>query len=220
MLREGVQSVSVATTASVFEQAVLELRQRAGEFRFLSRLLAAPPDKWLLADAETVGLLEAGWELRIDAIQVEFSRLFSVPGPDAIAVHQSTYTDVLRIKPAEAGTLVCGALFAGGEYPGYLGGPSCQEARRCYAASGFEPPAQEMPDHIAVQLDFLAYLFLAEAQAIAEQRWHDASAWRDRREQFRAQFLGRWLDSFAREVAANLLSEFYRRVGQRLRELV
>jgi TorA maturation chaperone TorD len=180
-----------------------DLQELAGQYRFLSRLLAAPPDAALLADAEAVGLLEAGWESRLEAIQVEFTRLFAAPGPNAIPVHQSVYTDVLRIEPAEAGSLICGASFSGGEYPGYLGGETCAELRRCYAAAGFEPPATEMPDHIAVELDFLAHLLLTDPDS--------ASAWQPR-------FLGRWAKSFAAKVAANPVSEFYRRVGRRLDE--
>lgn len=191
-----------------------QLRERAGKCRFLSRLLAAPPDAPLLADAETLGLLEAGWESRIEEIQVEFTRLFSAPGPDAIRVHQSAYTDTLRIEPAEAGSLICGASFSGGEYPGYLGGQSCAELRRYYAAAGFESPPTEMPDHIAVELNFLAHLLLAEAGDP-----DNAQFWSEQREQFRAQFLDRWLPAFAEKVAANRVSELYRRVAQPLREM-
>jgi TorA maturation chaperone TorD len=190
MLRQNLQSLTGT-----------ELAERAGACRLLARLFAAPPDAVLLADAETLGLLDPGWESRLEAIQVEFTRLFAAPGPDVIPVHQSVYTDVLRIEPAEAGSLICGASFSGGEYPGYLGGESCAALRRSYAAAGFEPPATEMPDHIAVELEFLAHLLLTDPD--------NAAAWQQR-------FLSRWADSFAAKVAANPVSEFYRRVGETL----
>lgn len=176
----------------------------AGRYRFLSRLLAAPPDAELLADAETLGLIDAGWEDRLEQIQVEFTRLFSAPGPDAIPVHQSVYTDVLRIEPAEPATQSCGAAFSGGEFAGYLGGPCCAELRRCYAAAGYRPRPDEMPDHIAVELDFMAHLLLASAEAA---------------EDFRARFLDRWVEVFVQRVRANTVSDFYRRVVGELLDL-
>ncbi|MBI2441413.1 MAG: molecular chaperone TorD family protein [Lentisphaerae bacterium] len=181
-------------------------------------MLAAPSDRVLLADAAALGLLDAGWETRIEDLQVEYTRLFAAPGLDAIPVHQSVYTDVLRIEPAAAEALDDGIKFSGGEFHGYLGGESCGELRRWYAAYGFEPPATEMPDHIAVELDFLAHLLDAQAAAMETGAADQAGAWGALAREFFERFPQRWLDAFAGKVAANAVSVFYGRVGAYLQD--
>jgi len=210
-----------AATASRREGSALKLREKAGELRLLSRLLAAPPDAAALADAQTVGLLDAGWQPRLEQIQVEYTRLFSAPGPEAIAAHQSVYTDTLEMEPSPADPTGCGMSFPGGAFQGYLGGKSCAEAARWYREAGFRPSEEfyQMADHISVQLDFLAYLYGAEARALDGDDAEEARAWRGIRDDFRAAFLGRWLEAFAQKAAANEVSDFYARLGRRLSEL-
>jgi TorA maturation chaperone TorD len=208
--------VTAALEASTREERVLELRERGGELRFLSRLLAAPPDAEALADAEVAGLVEAGW--RLEDIQVEYTRLLSCPGPAFVPAHQSVYTDTLRVEAPQPDASGCGMSFPGGAFQGYLGGPSCAEASHWYAVAGFEPSARHphMADHVSLQLAFVAELHLAEARAVEESRQGEARSSREIREGFEARLLGQWLARFAGRLAGNGVSEIYRRIGRRL----
>ena len=207
--------------ASTPQGGVEDLLERCGEFRFLSRLLASPPDTAALADAEAVGLIDPGWRPRVEEIQVEFSRLFSTPGVEAISPHQSVYTDVLRVEPHAAETADCGSSFVGGEFRGFLGGESCTAARRWYEAAGFRPADQSpaMADHVSNELDFVAHLYAAEAAVLQSGEATDARAFRRLRVEFCRQFLSRWFETFGKKVAVNDVSIFYRRIGRRLVEL-
>lgn len=206
------------THSTVLRQEGLarKTQEQGGQLHLLSRLLASPPDAIVLQDAEAVGLIDAGWRRGLEAVQIEFSRLFSVPGPDAIAAHQSIYTDVLELEPSGPDTFGCGRAFAGGQFQGYLGGKSCSEAGRWYVLAGFEPrdPSLAMADHISTQLDFLGYLFLAESRACETGDREDMQSFQELRGQFHAQFLGKWIERFGEKLAANGVSELYRRLGR------
>jgi len=209
-----------AETPSLRER-IDQLLERSGEYRFLAELLASPPDASTLEDAEALGLVDAGWRQRLEEIEVEFSRLFSVPGPEAVLPHQSVYTDVLRVEASAPDASGCFQTFSGGEYRGYVGGESCGEARRWYAAVGFRPwdPSPGMADHVSSQLAFVAHLYAAEASALESGAAADAAALRALRENFCRRFLDRWLGLFGRRVMVDRVSSLYRRVGRRLVEI-
>src|SRR3989338_7174210 len=98
-------------------KGVSGMKERAGEYLLLSRLLAAPPDTKTLQDVKTLGWIET--EPDLETLHIEFTRLFSIPGPDAIATHQSIYTDVLQ-----------GDFSTG--LKGYLGGKSSSQVKHWY----------------------------------------------------------------------------------------
>jgi len=185
-------------------------------FRLLSRLFAGFPDAALLEDVRTLGWIEPGEAPDLEDLQVEFARLFSAPGPDAVAAHQSIYTDTLRVEASAPDKLDCGLVFQGGEFRGYLCGESCSQVKRCYEAARFEPenPAPAMADHASTQLDFLAHLHLAEARALAGGEIDEAKAFREVRDEFYERFLGRWIGAFGEKLASTTVSKFYARLGR------
>jgi len=208
------------TTTSIGcrEESVQELQERGGKFRLFSMLLATPPDAALLEDVRTLGWVESAEVSSLDDLQVEFTRLLSAPGPDAVAAHQSIYTDTLRIEASGADALGCGMTFPGGEFQGHLGGESCAQVKRCYDAVLFTPQDQApaMADHMSTQLGFFAHLYLAEARARTGGEIDDARAFRELRDEFFARFLGRWIGAFGEKLSSNLVSKFYRQVGIQL----
>jgi TorA maturation chaperone TorD len=74
----------------------------------------------------------------------------------------------------------------------------------------------ELPDHIAVELDFLSYLCGQEADASDPER---AAAWRLRQETFLSDHLLRWLPAFERALAAVMPDGFYREAARAAREV-
>ena len=198
------------------EESVLELRERSGKYSFLSRLLAVPPNTAVLEDIQLLEWMGQDWKPDLETLQVEFTRLFSVPGQEAIAAHQSVYTDVLRIESSGTDSLGCGMSFEGGEFRGYLGGESCAQLTHWYASSAFQPlnSSSVMADHIATELAFFAHLYLAEARACEAGEVEEAGAFQELHKEFYTQFLGRWVKTFGEKLAANTASEFYRRIGR------
>jgi hypothetical protein len=57
----------------------------------------------------------------------------------------------------------------------------------CYAAFGFATRAEEPDDHLAVECDFVAYLFLKEAFALARGQQEAAAVTRELRDRFVAE---------------------------------
>ena len=178
----------------------MDLVEEAGYLLLVSRLLAAPPDAETAHDAITVGLLES---MPLEDLQVEYTRLFSAPGSDAVPVFQSIYTDLLQMEAADPakGCGGCGTAFPGGEFRGHLGGISTTELQRWYADSGFQPPVNEMADHISVELSFLAHLMYCEARA--SDAGEDTAPWSGLSKAFYARFLDRWLGEFTQRLTQN-----------------
>ena len=80
-----------------------------------------------------------------------------------------------------------------------------------YRAFGFDiaNDAQEMPDHISAELEFLAMLCAKEAYAL-EHAWQEqAEVCRAARREFLAEHLNRWLPAFAERIHAKARAPFY-----------
>jgi TorA maturation chaperone TorD len=114
------------------------------------------------------------------ALAVEHARLFTGPGRPAVPCYATQY------------------LEPGDDRPARLNGAAAAYAAAAYAAAGVAAvDAQpELPDHIAVELEFLFHLCRSEEAAWERDARDDALA------------LRRSLDAFLREHAARFSSEF------------
>ncbi len=112
-------------------------------------------------------------------LQEDFSRLFVV-GRDGCAPNESHQ---LALDPAEVAALTA-AL------------------EREYADEGVtvHPAAGELPDHAAVEMEFMAFLCHRERVAWRDRREAEGRRLLLRQRQFLGQHLGRWLARFARQV--------------------
>ena len=85
-----------------------------------------------------------------------------------------------------------------------------------YRAFGFEVAerAKELPDHVAVELEFLALLCAKEAYAI-ENDWHEQTEiCAQARHDFIAQHLGLWLNQFGERAQKQARLGFYSALAQ------
>ena len=94
-------------------------------------------------------------------------------------------------------------------------GESTMEALEFYREGGFDISAdfREVPDHVAVELEFLYLLIYRENEAL---RNADAGALRAKaalRKRFLTKHLGRWIGPFTAAVIAGAQSNFYRRLA-------
>lgn len=80
-----------------------------------------------------------------------------------------------------------------------------------YAAFGFEvsPRIKELPDHVGMELEFMAVLWAKEAYA-QEMGWQERAAiCQEARGKFLQQHLGRWFPTFSEKVRTSARLTFY-----------
>lgn len=135
---------------------------------------------------------------------VEYARLFAVPGEQAVRPYESVYCDMLTIDSSTA----CSAYFESepqiGGLAGFLHGPSASAVREAYRQAGFEldPTIHELPDHLAIELEFMGRLL---ERGDVEQA-----------ETFFTEHLGRWVFRCLEEIKQKTHSGFYRAVTDTL----
>ncbi len=116
----------------------------------------------------------------LEALAVEHARLFTGPGHPAVGCYATQYLEPREDRPAR------------------LSGAAAAYAAAAYEAAGVAPvdAQRELPDHVAVELEFLFHLCRSEE-----------AAW-DRDDSDDALHLRRSLDAFLREHAARFFGEF------------
>lgn len=111
-----------------------------------------------------------------ERLLVLYSRLFLVPGEP----HPSLNT--------------------GGYLDGALAGGSVTALETCYRRCGLEPGAdiRDLPDHLSIQLEFLAWLLAAESRS--EQTGAEGPPIRS--DEFLARFVAGWIEPFRTDLEA------------------
>ncbi len=174
----------------------LSTDERAGLYNILSQCYFAP-DESLLRNLKNSGflgqhLLKSLGENIIEKdglriLSLDFSRLFLGPFKPLALPYGSVYLD------NRAGLM----------------GDSTVKVNKFYQGEGLEASLREVPDHIAMELEFMYYLVVKEACA----RHRGNNEWVDyRRKQFffLSAYLGSWVPEFAACVKKNARTEFYR----------
>jgi TorA maturation chaperone TorD len=168
-------SSTLATTAGAVAPDADALVHRADLMLCLAQAFLPPPAEWSVCDwgqPLVEDLSELGQELTLDvssvstavaeaycrwvedaraqtgsadAWLVEYARLFLVP-PVPVALNTSAYLE------------------------GALAGSSTQMIASCYGVAGFEPSGRlhDLPDHVAMQLEFLGKLYERAARGDAD----------------------------------------------------
>jgi len=174
----------------------------------LAELTVAAPD--LRAAAERVwGWLVPGWTAVLDRLE-----LLTHEAAEDLRVEYTT----LFLAGARGRSCPPYKSFHIGAGPSEAGAAAAA-VEAVYAAAGVAVGGAaegELPDHIAVELDFLSYLCGQEADASDPER---AAAWRRRQEAFLSEHLLRWLPAFERALAAVMPDGFYREAARAAREV-
>lgn len=204
-----------STSAAAFATA------RANIYRFLaSTFLTAPTDAVLVrvrAAAFRAALAEwtdgSGWDdiasAPEDELAVEYHHLFVVPGNRYVPPFESVYTDSVDIlySPHE----ISGA----GDMPTRVGallwGPSTIAVERAYAAAGFQVDGAVgvPPDHLGIELQFLARLCDAQAQAWETEDEPEARRFERLEREFLQAHLLRWISHWRTRLEAVSAHSFY-----------
>ncbi len=184
-------------------------RERSGLYGFLAEVFRAEPTPALLRRIKDDGFLEtltaAGAHLDGEFLQrpedelledlaVEYTRLFLGPGK-----HVQPYA---AIYLGGAGASLCG--------------PATVWARDFMERAGFTltPEHHGLPDHVSVELEFMAGMAEREARAIEDSDLEAAAQCRWIQKEFLQDHLGRWLPEFCGRAAEHAELSFYRELAR------
>ncbi|MCP4539764.1 MAG: molecular chaperone TorD family protein [Chloroflexi bacterium] len=117
-------------------------------------------------------------------LEIEYNRLFVGPGRPQVAPYESVYRD-----------------------PRGLMGTTMQTVAQRYAQAGLgiSSDRHDLPDHVATELGFMAYLAMQEA----ESNKSEAKTWAEQEHAFLRDHLGTWLPHFCQQVQESSRHPFY-----------
>ncbi len=197
------------TAAPVIEASAGTAKERSGLYGFLAEVFRAAPTPELLRRIKDNGFLAtltaAGAHLGGEFLQrpedelledlaVEYTRLFLGPGK-----HVQPYA---AIYLGGAGASLCG--------------PATVWARDFMERAGFTltPEHHGLPDHVAVELEFMAGMAEREARAMEGADREAAAECRRIQKAFLQDHLGRWLPAFCGRAAEHAELTFYREMAR------
>lgn len=97
-----------------------------------------------------------------------------------------------------------------------LMGVTTQDVARLYKQAGLDLPAtsSEVPDHIAIELEFMYYLIYRQGEALERGEQDAGQNWAVQQADFLQRHLGRWIEPFATAIIENTQSVFYRSLAE------
>ncbi len=171
------------------QAAVLVLREA-------TRALAVPVPEGALAAIEgagrhaTMNLAQGG----ADELEVEYNRLFVGPGAPRVYPYESLYRDST----------------------GLVMGPSVGEVLQAYRRAGLaiNTAFKDLPDHVAVELEFMSRLCCEEARAESAGRVDLVLRLKQEQRSFLDAHLATWLPAMCERVIRETSSALYRGVAE------
>lgn len=185
----GAAAIIAAARAQVYDLLATVFR-RPLDARRLERLRAPEMLAAMSAAAIDPGqdFIDGDAEAVLDRLAIDYTQLFHGP-----MEHIAPY-ECIQLGDSED-----------------LMGAAAEEVRRFMAEAGFSVPPEtgELPDHISVELAFMAELARREAEALEadDQKTADFVASLECR--FLTAHLGRWAERFARKVWDRAATPFY-----------
>ena len=126
-----------------------------------------------------------------EGLEAEYARLFVGPGRPVAHPYESVYRE------------------------GRVMGDCTLAVRQSYVAEGLAPEGHSLPDHVAVELEFMAHLARREAEARERGDEEGALVYLRQQEAFLSEHLSRWLPRFCQRVLAGEAHPFYADLAQR-----
>ena len=164
---------------------------RSALYNFLAAAFGDPPTAALVDSARAI--IPALADAPLDDLQREYTRLLVGPGAGYIPPFASIYLHL-----AEAGKAL-------------LWGAEAARVEATYRAAGLEIAHGQprLPDHLALELQFLQHLCACQADALARGETEEAAQWQAQQEFFLREHLLSWLPRFAAQVEQSARLPFY-----------
>ncbi len=99
-------------------------------------------------------------------------------------------------------------------------GDSTIDISKLYQDERLDIVIKDVPDHIALELEFMYYLVAKQIQAINEKNFPDIQLYQQKQKSFLHSHLSRWLPEFVENVQKNAQSDFYRILAKLTEEFV
>lgn len=95
-------------------------------------------------------------------------------------------------------------------------GDSTIKTMEFYREAGLEisKDFKELPDHIAVELEFMYYLIFKEIEALRKSDIETANKFIEMQNRFLNSFLGLWIDSFCEKIKNGTDNKFYKALAE------
>lgn len=183
-----------------------EIQSRAVAYRSLSALYY-PPDESI---GDNLRALAEVWAARHPDLLPLVARMQQEADPHALLL---AYTP-LFLGPFKVLAPPYGSVYL--EEKREVMGASTQDAAHLYRQAGLDLSAasKEVPDHIAIELEFMYYLIYRQMEALEINDREAAHGWLARQSDFMDRHLGRWIDPFAEAIVQNTPSVFYRSLAE------
>lgn len=183
-----------------------EAQSRAASYQLLSALYY-PPDDSL---GDNLHALAEVWGVSQPDLLPLVARMQQEADPHALLL---AYTP-LFLGPFKVLASPYGSVYLDGKRE--MMGASTQEVARLYRQAGLDMSAtsKEVPDHIAIELEFMYYLLYSQMEALERDDSETAHNWLARQIDFLDRHLGRWIDPFASAIVKNTSSLFYRSLAE------
>jgi TorA maturation chaperone TorD len=99
---------------------------------------------------------------------------------------------------------------------------STQAVVALYEEGGFEivEDFRDLPDHVAVELEFLYLLLFRQAEGVRNDDAWARAGFADLHRRLLDQHLGRWIGPFTKAMEAGAQTDFYRELGRLTRVFV
>jgi len=180
------------------EQLLTREVLRADIYRILAECYRSPDEGFLRAlgclgtpgEATLDRIVQAAATGEIAKLQIDHARLFIGPYKLLAPPYGSVYLE-----------------------DGVLMGNSTVDVEDFYREEGMEASDQEVPDHIAAELEFMYVLIGKEIEAVEAGDFDTANRYRQKQKAFLGVHLGAWTAEFADRVQQNAQTEFYRTLG-------
>jgi TorA maturation chaperone TorD len=188
-------------------EVVLNEKMKSDCFRFLSACFCQPQMNLFheehLLDNLTMNLRQISPGAEIFSVSMEKS--IQTYSEEELSVEYAR----LFLGPFETKAPPYGSLYLDGDRK--VMGDSTLEVIRFYEAAGLSrnKDCMDLPDHIAVELEFMSYLIYKEAEALEKSDFVTALDMIKKQERFLDQFLGRWIIEFCDKIKASTDNGFY-----------
>lgn len=151
--------------------------------------------------AKTASAMEKAFSRSdLQSLLVDYAALFVGPGTLLAAPYGSVYLEKDR----------------------QVMGASTMAALDCYRSAGLNltDDFPEMPDHIAVELEFCSYLLQRQLQTEIAGDQKEAAIWQTQRADFLKNHLARWSPLFCSSLRQNAATGFYKELSELIQGIV
>jgi TorA maturation chaperone TorD len=155
------------------------------------------PDAAYRQELAQVRLEAQKGRLTLEEAVLDFEALFRIPGPRYLSPYESVY----RSQAARGWGSLCG--------------PETAAVERLYLKEGLGPNAgfTELPDHVGVELEFMAYLCRKTLDAMQAGDAATAQEYQHQQYCFFMEHVGPWVRLLAERLASQAQTSLYRFLG-------